>query len=188
MSAKFTKRQRQELTHAFKLVKKNLRAQHASLRYICLVLDSLWARGEINKRVSDMAQLKVIHSRLDGWSSLERWLRHKGVEMDMLRVRLGHFAVNEMLCTHRKQWLDLLIAEFSEDRGMKAYPINYRVTFIPTGVYVDVNALDGKLALRLGVALLGDAEDDELEVRALPFADPPKRPVQADAEISRFGD
>lgn len=71
---------------------------------------------------------------------------------------------------------------------MKAYPINYRVTFIPTGVYVDVNALDGKLALRLGVALLGDAEDDELEVRALPFADPPKRPVQADAEISRFGD
>lgn len=115
MSAKFTKRQRQELTHAFKLVKKNLRAQHASLRYICLVLDSLWARGEINKRVSDMAQLKVIHSRLDGWSSLERWLRHKGVEMDMLRVRLGHFAVNEMLCTHRKQWLDLLIAEFSED-------------------------------------------------------------------------
>lgn len=114
MSIKFTKRQRQELTHAFKLVKENLLAQDPDLRYICIVLDSLWERGEISKRVTRMAQLKVIHSRLEGWSSLEAWLRHKGVEMDMLRMRLG-FAVNEMLYTHRKQWLDLLIAEFSED-------------------------------------------------------------------------
>ena len=115
MSTKFTKRQRQELTHAFKLVKKNLLAHHSDLRYICLVLGSLSDRGEISKRVSNMAQLKVIHCRLEGWSSLEAWLRHKGVEVGMLCARLGHFAINKMLYTHRQQWLDLLIAEFSED-------------------------------------------------------------------------
>lgn len=53
-------------------------------------------------------------------------------------------------------------------------PANYRVTYLPTGVYVDVTALDGKQARQRGVAYLGDAEDEDLEVRALPLADDPK--------------
>lgn len=48
-------------------------------------------------------------------------------------------------------------------------PANFRVTYIPTGVYVDVFALDGKQARERAVVELGDPEDDELEVRALPL-------------------
>jgi hypothetical protein len=51
-------------------------------------------------------------------------------------------------------------------------PANYRVTYMATGAFIDVAALDGKAARTRGASYLGEAEDD-LEVRALPLADPP---------------
>lgn len=60
---------------------------------------------------------------------------------------------------------------------------NYRVTHLPTGVYVDVIALDGRQARQRAAVQLGVAEDDELEVRALPLTEPETTGPRCDAEL-----
>lgn len=98
------------LVHAFRLAKGRLhpRGHESPKKFICCALDSLSSQGKIERRISDLAQKKVIKPRLEGKFTLESWLVERGVRpWECANPR-------KLMHIHRQQWLDMLIAEFTE--------------------------------------------------------------------------
>jgi hypothetical protein len=110
MSDQFTKRQRQALVEAFKLVKGQLKphSYESAEKFICCALDRLATKGRVSDEISNLAQQRVIEPRLEGELTLESWLGAKGVNPWV------YPNMRELMHNHRQQWLDLLIKEFSD--------------------------------------------------------------------------
>lgn len=113
MSArKFTARECRQMVHALQLAKRRIEG-HTST-FICLALDSLAARGEIQHRTANLLQ-NIIMDRIRPYGSLNSWVA-ANVGLDVTKFHEKAFV--ERVRQHRIKWLDLLIEEFSEPTGV----------------------------------------------------------------------
>lgn len=119
MTARFTIEERQGIARAFMKAKEVLwngvgkEAVLPQQKYICHAIDST-GRWEVNHTefgYFGMAK-SIIQDRLGEYYSFERWLHAHGVSNGP-RAGTGN---SKLMQAHRLAWMDLLIAEFSEQR------------------------------------------------------------------------
>lgn len=109
-AADLTNRQRHQLVHAFRLVKKWLLPYHPMRRFICLTLPALVGESLIQPSTAACASA-IVEWRLGEHASLEHWLTAQGVQIAEMERRCPSLA-RDLMYRHRQQWLDRLIEEF----------------------------------------------------------------------------